>query len=87
MDLNVTNIIVDVATASWIMGQVVDLGLRCHLQMGFPYKVPGHRVCCIRMESDPDADFEMTNLCAVASERASYYVAQPYVYPKEGVRS
>ena len=78
---------VDARTANWMVEQVSGQGLRCHLQMGFPFGEPGHRVCRVSLEYDEDADYEVTNLLVAASERASHYVAQPYVYPKEGVRS
>ena len=78
---------VDARTACWMMEQVTSNGLRCHLQMGFPFGEPGHRICKVRLEYEEDADLEVTNLLVAVSERACHYAAQPYVYPKEGVRS
>ena len=75
-------IIIDARTASWMMEQVSEQGLSCHLQMGFPMGEPGHRVCKVTLEYPDDCDYEATNLLVAASERASYYVAQPYVFPK-----
>ena len=83
----ITSISIDARTAYRMMDQVTKLGLRCHMQLGFPFEENGHRICRVTLEYDEFADYEVTNLMVAVSERATHYVAQPYLYPREAVRS
>lgn len=69
-DIFVTNLVIDRATASWVMERVHDDGLMANVCIGFPYMDDGVCVCAVRLDYAVDADYEVSRLLAIASERA-----------------
>ena len=72
-DFLTTELVTDVPTSRWLLEQVHKDSLRANMNIGYPFADGCHKVCCVRLDYDVDEDLSVSQLLALASERASFF--------------
>lgn len=75
------NLVLDTATAAWMVERVHDDGLMANVSVGFPYVDGGVHVCAVRLDYAVDAEHEVSNLLAICSERSRRFLMKEITPP------